>query len=298
MSNNDYENPGSEGPESIDDEVHDESPPVSKEPRRRRRGRRAMQRKSYGSVASFLVWAAFLIFWLFFFAVDYGIFENIAVAAASFVLIGGANALIWIPPTAGPEGSAWRTRVSVLSGVLWVAFVILWLPFFAEGFTLYHNAAILLTSFLVLAGVNALAWASVEGPEIRKELGRRPGAGIVVFILWLIFTDYWLWFQAEGYVWEQNVAIGILSVMVVFALETAIFSSYRRGLRSEVAGVGLAFVWMIVLFIWFWFFAEPFNVYQNFAIVLVSLFVVVAIGMALGRRYWPGIDDMDWKDEE
>jgi hypothetical protein len=299
LSNPESSNAGSDESESDDYDVYiDIDEPSELEGPPRRRGMSRMRRKSYGSVGSFLVWAAFLVVWLFFFAADFGIFENIAVAIASFVLIGGVNAIIWIPPTAGPGDSAWRVRLSTISAVLWVAFIVLWLPFFAESYSLYRNVAILLTSFLVFVGLNAGAWVSVVGPEVRQELGRRPAGGIIVGVLWLLFIDYWMWFQAEVYVWEQNVAILILATMIVFPLEIGIFSSYRAGRRGEIGGIALAFVWMLSLFVWFWFYAAPFNVYQNLAVVLVSLFIFVAIGMALGRKYWPGIDDMDWKDDE
>jgi hypothetical protein len=41
---------------------------------------------------------------------------------------------------------------------------------------------------------------------------------------------------------------------------------------------------MVVLFVWFWLFAPPFNVYQNFAFALVTLVAVAAIGAAIERR--------------
>lgn len=298
MSNSESSKTGSEESESDDYDVYvdvDEPSESGGPPRRRGMGR--MRRKSYGSMGSFLVWAAFLVAWLFFFAADFGIFENIAVAIASFVLIGGVNAIIWIPPTAGPGDSAWRVRLSTVSAVVWVAFIVLWLPFFAESFSLNRNVAILLTSFLIFIAINAGAWVSVAG-DFREEIGRRPTVGIIVGVLWLLFIDYWMWFQADAYVWEQNVAILLLATMIVFPLEVGIFATFRSGHRGEVGGVALAFVWMLALFVWFWFYAAPFNVYQNLAVVLVSLFIFVAIGMALGRRYWPGIDDMDWKDDE
>ncbi|MFX1264911.1 MAG: hypothetical protein ACFFH0_05995 [Promethearchaeota archaeon] len=298
MSDSESNNTGSEESGSDDYDAYidvDEPSEIKGPPRRRGMGR--VRRKSYGSMGSFLVWAAFLVVWLFSFAADFGIFENIAIAIASFVLIGGVNAIIWIPPTAGPGDSAWRVRFSTVSAVLLVAFIVLWLPFFAENFSIYHNVAILLTSALIFVAANAGAWVSVAG-DFREDIGRRPTVGIVVGVLWLLFIDYWMWFQAEAYVWEQNVAILILATIIVFLAEIGVFATFRAGHRGEVAGVALVFVWMFCLFVWFWFFAAPFNVYQNLAVVLVSLFIFVAIGMALGRRYWPGIDDMDWKDDE
>ena len=71
-----------------------------KEPRK---SRRITQRnKGYVSGASFVAWIVFASVFLLFFAVDYGIFENIAIVASAFVVVLAANALFWIPASAGP----------------------------------------------------------------------------------------------------------------------------------------------------------------------------------------------------
>jgi hypothetical protein len=277
-----------------EDEVVETTPPAAPPPRARRSS--SVQKKSQATLGGFIAWAAFVVVWLFFFAIEFGIFENIAVAVSSFIVIGGIIALIWTGGTMGPTGMEKRARVSILSGVLWIAFIILWLPFFAESYNINKNAAVLLTSLLILIGVNGVAWIGITPEAARKEMGKRPSVGGVVFVLWLIFVDYWFWFQADIYVWEYNIAIILLSIIVLCALEIGVFYSVTKRVGGEIKGAGLFFGWLIVLFIWFYFFAEPFNVYQNFAIVFMSFMIFGAIAVFWGRRQWREVESLDWDD--
>jgi hypothetical protein len=277
-----------------EDEEVETTPPATPPPRARRKS--SVQKKSQATLGGFIAWAAFVVVWLFFFAIDFGIFENIAVAVSSFIIIGGLIAVIWTGGTMGPAGMEKRARVSILSGVLWIAFIILWLPFYAESFNINKNAAVLLTSVLILIGVNGAAWIGITPEVARKEMGKRPFVGGVIFVFWLIFADYWFWFQADIYVWEYNIAIILLSIIVLCALEVGVFYSVTKRVGGEIKGAGLLFGWLIVLFIWFYFFAEPFNVYQNFAIVFMTFMIFAAIAVFWGRKQWREVEALDWAD--
>ncbi|UCE09415.1 MAG: hypothetical protein JSW61_10635 [Candidatus Thorarchaeota archaeon] len=268
--------------------------PAAPPPRARRRS--SVVKRSQATLGGFILWAAFVVVWLFFFAVGYGIFENIAVALSSFIIIAGFIAVMWTGGAMGPSGMENRARISILSTVFLIAFVILWLPFYAESFNVNKNAAVMLTSLLVFIGVNGAAWIGIAPEEARKEMGKRPFAGGVVFVLWLIFADYWFWFQADIYLWEYNIAILLLSVIVLGALEVGVFYSVTKRTGGEIKGVGLLFGWLIVLFVWFYFFAVPFNVYQNFAIVFVTFMIFAAIAALWGGRQWREIESLDWDD--
>lgn len=57
-------------------------------------------------------------------------------------------------------GLAWRVSLSIIVGVGWLVFLILWLAFYAPGFTLYQNLAISLVSILIVGAILGAAWAS------------------------------------------------------------------------------------------------------------------------------------------
>lgn len=57
---------------------------------------------------------------------------------------------------------AFRTRVlvTVLGATAWIAFTLLYLGFWAHGFSLFQNIVVLLTSIVVLLGTIVAAWVS------------------------------------------------------------------------------------------------------------------------------------------
>ncbi len=60
----------------------------------------------------------------------------------------------------GTPGFGWRVALSIIVGVGWLAFLILWLFFYAGDFNIYQNIAVFIVSILVLGGVMGAAWAS------------------------------------------------------------------------------------------------------------------------------------------
>ncbi|MFO7836631.1 MAG: hypothetical protein R6V83_08250 [Candidatus Thorarchaeota archaeon] len=247
--------------------------------------RKSMHHKSNAAFGGFLSWVVFVIIWLFFFAGGFGIFENMAVVLSSFFVTGGVIGAIWSPGGTGSQGTGWRINVSIMSGVIWLAFIILWLPFFMEGFSLYQNIAVIVGSTLLLLLVNSSSWVSAA-PTI-DNIKKRTSVGSAVFFIWIVISIYWLWFQADAYVWEQNFALGLLSTLIVLLIETGVFRSAigtSKDMINPYIPIGLLFVWMAVLFVWFWFFGEPYNVYQNFAVFLASMMLFAGIGYLYTRN--------------
>lgn len=287
-----------EEPEEEEPEFPEGADEFVEESRRKRHERRASGRgKGNATFASFLVWAAFVILWLFFFASGFGIFENIAVALSSFILVGGILGAIWTPSDAGPEGAGWRINISIMSGVIWLAFIILWLPFWMESYTLYQNLAVLLGSTLLLILVNSSSWVGVA--PTMAVMKSRNVAGSVVFLVWIVLSIYWLWFEAGGYVWEQNFALGVLSLLIVLIVETAIFRSsieVSPDIVSPYVPVGLLFAWLATLFVWFWFFGEPFTGYQNIAVFFASMLLYAGIGYLYAMRRRDTVEDLAWEE--
>lgn len=338
----------------IDDEIHIRV--------RGRKRRRRSKGKQYGSLASFVAWMSFLIIWLFFFASGYGIFENIAVVLVALLIVGALNAIMWIPIHEG----GWRARTSAVSGVVWLIFLIVWIVFFASGFGFYENIGIALASLLVIGALNVGLWvptaeeggaggrvsalggifwlmfivlwlpfandfslifpintyqnvaiimtsfllmfAVVIAPwrgEIRVGIDAEAGlytrvrGSLVGFVLWLIFIDVWFWFLAGGFSGNQNVAIILVSFAILCAILVGMWLpwSRKRGEGPENWwAMGLAFVWVMVLALWFWFFADTFDPYQNFAVFLVSLLVIAAISGGAQWKKYRDFEAMDWED--
>ncbi len=55
----------------------------------------------------------------------------------------------------------WRIGASIISFFGLLIFVIIWLFFYADGYSIYQNLAILLVAILAFMGVNGAAWASI-----------------------------------------------------------------------------------------------------------------------------------------
>lgn len=352
--------PSDESSEDVkEEEIHIEEEIII---RKRRRGRRRSRGKQYGSMASFAAWLGFLIIWLFFFASGFGIFENIAVVFVALLVVAALNAVVWIPTYEG----GWRARGSAVSGVAWIIFLIVWIAFFAIGFGFYENIGIALASLLFIGAINVGLWVPSHGEEgggrisafggifwlmflvlwlpfandfsaliyainpyqnfaiimtsfllmmivvispwrgeIRLGVDAEPGlyprvkGTLVGFVLWLIFLDVWFWFLAGGYSANQNVAIILLSFAVFCGVAVAAWLpwSRKRGEGPESwLSIGLAFVWVIVLALWFWFFADSFDAYQNFAVFLVSLLIMAAISGGGQWKKYRDFEAMDWED--
>lgn len=258
--------------------------------------------KARSSAISAFIWFAFLILWIFFFAADFGIYENIGIGIASLLIIGAVNVALWVQGGKEERGA----RVSALAGIGWLTFMVLWLPF-ANDFALiypingYQNMAIILASFLLMLLVVTFPWRS----EISIGIDATPGVSVRAkgslagFLLYLVFLVIWMWAFASGFSPNQNVA----TILVSFAIFAAIMMgawlpwARRRGEGPENWwAIGLAFVWVIALSLWFWFFADSFNAYQNFAVFLVSLLVIAAIGGGAQWKKYRDFESLDWDD--
>ena len=128
--------------------------------------------------------------------------------------------------------------------------------------------------------------------------GWRVSLSIGMGVGWLIFFLIWLAFFAGDYNGYQNFAIILISILVVFLVLGGSWASWgmkhmpkegkkvfkMSGFRSRiVTSISIPFLLMIFWIVWFFFYAQDFNFYQNLAIFIVSL---LAIGGILGG-IWP-----------
>lgn len=63
-------------------------------------------------------------------------------------------------PRTRPEGMGWRVGVSIITSFGALIAAIIWLFFFAGGFSVYQNIALVVVIFLVFVAVMGATWAS------------------------------------------------------------------------------------------------------------------------------------------
>ena len=130
------------------------------------------------------------------------------------------------------QGFAWRVGLSILVVFGWLAFVIIWLFFYAGDYDVWQNIAILLVSIIVGIGILAAAWASWgiryaskfegKGAECAKPKGAQI-LNAIAGVGWLVFLVIWLYFYAGDYSGYQNLAIFITSLLVLGAVTGSVW---------------------------------------------------------------------------
>jgi len=123
-------------------------------------------------------------------------------------------------------GFAWRVGLSIVVVFGWLAFLIVWLFFYAPDHSIWQNIAIFLVSVIVGIGILAAAWAT-WGIRYAKSVGHEPHfekphastiVNVVAGVGWVIFLIIWLFYYAPDYDAYQNLAIFILSLLVLGAI--------------------------------------------------------------------------------
>jgi len=133
------------------------------------------------------------------------------------------------------KGLGWRVSLSILVGVGWLVFLIIWLFFYAKNYAWEKNVAIFLLSILILVGILGLPWA-IWGLRFRttaeKEMWRVKGfrwrawaSGILVLAVF-VFLVYWFWYLAEPYNVYQNIAIFIVSFLIMGGILGAMWAAW------------------------------------------------------------------------
>lgn len=56
-------------------------------------------------------------------------------------------------------GFAWRVSLTIIVFFALIVFLVLWLFFYADAYTIYQNLAVLLAAILLFVGVMGAAWA-------------------------------------------------------------------------------------------------------------------------------------------
>jgi hypothetical protein len=129
--------------------------------------------------------------------------------------------------------------------------------------------------------------------EKRKEyFGLKTNISIIGGIGWLIFIILWFAFYATNYSWERNLSILLLSILIIFILIGGIWAIWSIRMLPKtgweifkisgfkwriITSIIVPFAAMIFLILWYWYYAEPFNVWQNIAVLLVILLILGGI---------------------
>jgi hypothetical protein len=136
-------------------------------------------------------------------------------------------------------GFSWRVAASIVIGVGWLSFIIIWLFFFAGSYSIYQNLAIVVVSLIVGFGALILIWITwglrfatpVESIDLdwkeqrRNWFGWRGTVSGIIWFAWLAVLVIWLFFFAQDYDVYQNIAIIIVSLVVAGGASAIIWSS-------------------------------------------------------------------------
>jgi hypothetical protein len=133
------------------------------------------------------------------------------------------------------KGLGWRVSLSILVGVGWLVFLVLWLFFYAKNYAWEKNFAIFLFSILVIIGLLGIPWA-VWGLRFRsateKQMWKTTGfrwrvwTSCVLILAVFLFLIYWFWFLAQPYDVYQNIAIFIVSILIMGGLLGAMWAPW------------------------------------------------------------------------
>jgi hypothetical protein len=134
------------------------------------------------------------------------------------------------------EGLGWRVPFSIMGSIGWLIFVILWLAFYAGNYSGNQNFAIILASILFVFLLIGSSWAlwglkmiPKEGWKMMKTTGFkwRINISIVLPFAGFIFLIYWFYFQADLFNIYQNIAIFIVTFLVMGGILGVLWSQWK-----------------------------------------------------------------------
>ena len=174
------------------------------------------------SIISAFAWLIFLVVWLFFYASDFDVYQNIAIFFLSIFAVFLVNGVTW---KSFDRSQKLRSSASIIFGLIWFAFLLYWLFFYASEYSLVENIAVFILSLLVLGALNSILW--IPG---RSGVSWRAALSAVSAIGWIGFLIIWFWMFRTDYTIYQNIAVFIISVLVLAAVNVAVWVPY--GLRK------------------------------------------------------------------
>ncbi|MCK4436020.1 hypothetical protein KAU87_04330, partial [Candidatus Bathyarchaeota archaeon] len=142
------------------------------------------------------------------------------------------------------KGTKIQEYGSLGSMIAWMAFLFVWLFFFASRYGIFENIAVALVALFVVVALNAIAWIPID------EGGWRARTSAVSGIAWIVFLIAWIVFFAGDYGIYENIGIGIASLLIIGALNVLLWvptAGEGWGARiSALGGIG----WLTFLVLW------------------------------------------------
>jgi hypothetical protein len=223
------------------------------------------------------------VIWLFFFAGGFNMYQNLAVLMISIAVMAVVEGLIW-KPLWWELGKAQRRRgvaFAIVAGSAIVVFGFIWLFFYAGGYTSYQNIAVFALALGVWSLVQPIGWRPAA--DKKAEAPRITVFSAIVTFAWSIFLFVWFFHYADAYTLLDNIIVFFVSATVMGVVQGVARTPWRLeteqpGYRWRVAlSLIMGVAWLIFFLLWLYIFAGSYTVYQNIAIILVSVLIVAAV---------------------
>jgi amino acid transporter len=143
------------------------------------------------------------------------------------------------------KGMGWRVSLSILVGVGWLVFLLIWFVFYKDSMSNWEqNVAIFLLSLLVICAILGVPWAiwgMKQQNEEEKEMWKTKGfkwrvliSAVAVFAVF-IFLIYWFWYLAGPYDVLENIVMFIIPFLVMGGILGAMWAPWgmKHGRRFE-----------------------------------------------------------------
>ena len=136
-----------------------------------------------------------------------------------------------------------KTSLSIIGGVGWLIFIILWFAFYATNYSWEKNLSIFLLSILVIFLLIGGMWAiwslrmiPKPGWEILKISGFkwRIITSIIIPLGAMIFLIIWFWYYAEPFSVWQNIAILLVTLLILGGLLGIIWTRWSMQHSDEM----------------------------------------------------------------
>jgi hypothetical protein len=187
-------------------------------------------------------------------------------------------------------GLGWRVSLSIVAGIGWLIFLIMWFFFYALGFTLYQNIAVLIVSMVAVAVIEGLTWVPMWWQPDTPGFKRLVSLNIVLGALIAVFVFIWLFFYAEGFTLYMNIAFIVIPLTFWGVLQSV---TRRRWMKEKpwlstaryAVSQLVSIAWGAFLFVWFYYYAQTYTFTENVLVFFVSA-IIMGTMQGLIRAPW------------